>query len=39
VSYPYALRYPADDVLRLARAAAVNGIIRTPWRVILAAPI
>lgn len=37
VSYPYALRYPADDVLRLARAAAVNGIIRTPWRVILAA--
>jgi alpha-glucosidase len=35
VSYPYALRYKAEDVVRLAQPAAVTGAIRTPWRVIL----
>jgi alpha-glucosidase len=35
VSYPYALRYKAEDVLRLAQPAAVSGQIQTPWRVIL----
>jgi alpha-glucosidase len=37
VSYPYALRYTAEDVLRLSQPAAVAGAIRTPWRVILVA--
>lgn len=37
-SYPYALRYRAEDVLRLAVIAPVTGTIRTPWRVILASP-
>ena len=37
VSYPYALRYTAEDVLRLARPAAIDGPITTPWRVVLAA--
>ena len=35
VSYPYALRYSAEDVLRLAKPAAIAGEIRTPWRVVL----
>jgi alpha-glucosidase len=35
VSYPYALRYKAEDVLRLAQPAKVTGPIRTPWRVVL----
>ena len=38
VSYPYALRYTAADVARLAKAAPVTGTITTPWRVIVAAP-
>ncbi|HET7695674.1 MAG TPA: glycoside hydrolase family 97 catalytic domain-containing protein [Vicinamibacterales bacterium] len=38
VSYPYALRYRAEDVQRLARPAVVTGRIVTPWRVVLAAP-
>jgi alpha-glucosidase len=38
VSYPYALRYTAEDVLRLAKPAAIEGEIVTPWRVILTAP-
>jgi alpha-glucosidase len=37
VSYPYALRYKAEDVQRLSKAAAIEGPIRTPWRVVLAA--
>jgi alpha-glucosidase len=36
VSYPYALRYSAEDVQRLSVAARVEGPIETPWRVILA---
>jgi alpha-glucosidase len=35
VSYPYALRYKAEDVLRLAVAAKITGPIQTPWRVVL----
>ena len=37
VSYPYALRYQAEDVQRLAKPAVVTGTITTPWRVILTA--
>lgn len=35
VSYPYALRYKAEDVLRLAILATITGPIQTPWRVAL----
>jgi len=35
VSYPYALRYTAEDVQRLATPAQITGQIQTPWRVIL----
>ena len=37
VSYPYALRYRAEDVQRLARPAAITGTITTPWRVVITA--
>jgi alpha-glucosidase len=36
VSYPYALRYSAEDVQRLSVAAHLDGPIETPWRVVLA---
>lgn len=36
VSYPYALRYPAEEVVRLARPAAIDGPVITPWRVVIA---
>jgi alpha-glucosidase len=35
VSYPYGLRYSAEDVLRLATPATITGSIQTPWRVVL----
>jgi alpha-glucosidase len=35
VSYPYALRYPAEAVLRLEKPASIEGEIRTPWRVVI----
>jgi alpha-glucosidase len=35
-SYPYRLRYPALDVMRLAVPARIAGTITTPWRVIVA---
>jgi alpha-glucosidase len=35
VSYPYALRYSAEDVQRLAKPAAITGEIVTPWRVVI----
>lgn len=38
VSYPYALRYRAEDVQRLAKPAAIAGPIQTPWRVVLVSP-
>ena len=34
-SYPYRLRYPALEVLRLAAPAAISGTITTPWRVVI----
>ena len=34
VSYPFRLRY-AGDVERLARPAAITGMITTPWRVVM----
>jgi alpha-glucosidase len=34
-SYPYRLRYPALEVLRLAMPAKISGTITTPWRVVL----
>ena len=36
VSYPYRLRYRADDVTRLSKPAAIAGTITTPWRVVIA---
>ena len=38
MSYPYALRFSAEDVLRLAQPAAIEGPIVTPWRVVIASP-
>lgn len=34
-SYPYTLRYGEDNAKRLAAPAAIQGEIRTPWRVVL----
>lgn len=34
-SYPYKLRYSAEDTLRLRQPATVTGAITTPWRVIM----
>jgi alpha-glucosidase len=36
VSYPYRLRYSADDIKRLAIPVRITGTITTPWRVVLA---
>jgi alpha-glucosidase len=36
-SYPYKLRYSAEDVLRLSQPAAITGTVTTPWRVIMIA--
>src|SRR5262249_3167065 len=37
VSYPYRLRYSAEDIARLSQPAAVSGTITTPWRVVMVA--
>lgn len=34
-SYPYTLRYGEENAKRLAAPAAIDGEIRTPWRVVL----
>jgi alpha-glucosidase len=34
-SYPFTLRYGDAEAARLARPATVDGVITTPWRVIL----
>jgi alpha-glucosidase len=34
-SYPYRLRYPPEDTLRLQQPAAITGTIITPWRVVI----
>lgn len=36
-SYPYKLRYSAEDVLRLAQPATIIGTVTTPWRVVMIA--
>ncbi|WP_426295144.1 glycoside hydrolase family 97 catalytic domain-containing protein [Dyadobacter endophyticus] len=36
-SYPFKLRYSAEDVLRLSQPAAITGTITTPWRVVMIA--
>jgi alpha-glucosidase len=35
VSYPFRLRYGADEGKRLANAATISGTITTPWRVVM----
>ncbi|HEY1115990.1 MAG TPA: glycoside hydrolase family 97 catalytic domain-containing protein [Chitinophagaceae bacterium] len=34
-SYPYRLRYSPEDTQRLAKPAAIEGTITTPWRVVM----
>jgi alpha-glucosidase len=34
-SYPYRLRYSAEDTFRLKQPAAITGNITTPWRVVM----
>jgi alpha-glucosidase len=35
VSYPFELRYGADEARRLAQPAVVSGPITTPWRIVI----
>ena len=34
-SYPYKLRYSAEDTLRMRQPAKIKGIVTTPWRVVI----
>ena len=34
-SYPYKLRYSAEDTLRMRQPAKVKGSLTTPWRVVI----
>ena len=34
-SYPYRLRYSAEDTVRLMQPAVIKGTITTPWRVVM----
>jgi alpha-glucosidase len=34
-SYPYKLRYSAEDTARLKQPAAIKGTVTTPWRVVI----
>ncbi|MES2371088.1 MAG: glycoside hydrolase family 97 catalytic domain-containing protein [Bacteroidota bacterium] len=34
-SYPYRLRYSAEDTARLLQPAVIEGTITTPWRVVM----
>jgi alpha-glucosidase len=38
LNYPYELRYGRDEGKRLARPAAIEGTITTPWRVVIVGP-
>jgi alpha-glucosidase len=38
VGYPFTLRFGEAEAARLANAAAIEGTITTPWRVVLIAP-
>jgi alpha-glucosidase len=35
-SYPFRLRYGADEAKRLSEPAAIDGTITTPWRAVMA---
>jgi alpha-glucosidase len=35
-SYPYVLRYKEENAKRLAVPAAIEGVMTTPWRVVMA---
>jgi alpha-glucosidase len=37
LNYPFELRYGRDEGKRLAKPAAIQGTITTPWRVVIAA--
>ena len=37
LNWPYELRYGRNEARRLGRAAAADGTITTPWRVVMAA--
>ena len=37
-SYPFRLRYGADEAKRLSKPAAVTGAVTTPWRVVMVGP-
>jgi alpha-glucosidase len=37
-SYPFRLRYGAEEAERLSHAAAITGTITTPWRVVMFGP-
>jgi alpha-glucosidase len=34
-SYPYKLRYSAEDTLRLRQPSKIRGSVTTPWRVVI----
>jgi len=36
-SYPFRLRYGAEEAERLSKPAAISGTISTPWRVVIVA--
>ena len=38
VSHPFDLRYGKDEARRLSQPAAIDGMITTPWRVIMIGP-
>ena len=38
VSYPFRLRYGAEEGKRLASPASITGTITTPWRVVMVGP-
>jgi alpha-glucosidase len=37
-SYPFRLRYGAEEAARLSQPAAITGTITTPWRVVMIGP-
>jgi alpha-glucosidase len=37
-SYPFRLRYGAEEAQRLSKPAAISGPITTPWRVVMIGP-
>jgi alpha-glucosidase len=37
-SYPFRLRYGAEEAKRLSKPAAIDGAIVTPWRVVMIGP-